>query len=163
MPNILSPRQPVRRILADFVRGATVIKREAIVIATSTAQDPDTGVYSVGMVALVRYYAVNEDGTFGVPLAKDGWPNRKVELNGNNDCVVDPATGAIQLVWNKDGMSAEEWERVSNGFSSDTMLQGDHFETMRDRYECQRLLQEMHLYGAELMGRFEGIEALPLA
>jgi hypothetical protein len=136
--------------ISDLVPG--VIARLARFRAFAHDQAPN-GVCSVGAkvwVTLVRLV----DGELGPPYENKATQEYEVSLVGDNNTIVDAATGEILLI--KTTQDVPEWDDIAEAYPQMVMYQGDFFELVRKHspLDLEEMI-EQNIRQADAMGRFD--------
>lgn len=115
--------------VVDRTFGDTTIKQKAIFNSLYHVQK-DNGECSAIINVTVKSYA-SDKGNYGASLSDLGVPDRFIQLTADNNSLVDATNGTV-LVTRKFETNAD-WDTITNGFTQQTMLQGDFFEMIREK------------------------------
>ena len=147
------PRPQIIVRVANRELGDTRIAQLATFCGFHHVQAPNSvGSVLIEVVVAMFSLAGTEPGE---PLLGEGFSSRIVHLVGDNLTLVDAATGAL-LATRASSESDEAWQAIVDGFSQDTMLQGDFFLALREN-GLPGTISEMirqNIQQADGMGRF---------
>ena len=125
MPLLPHTPTPIINEVSDRVYNGTTFKQKAQFVALSITQDEVTYQLCLSVKLKASLFA-NDNGNYGDEIIGKGITTYQVTLVADNNCAVNPQTGAVVYV--RQNETLVEWMNLLASKEEPLMLQGDFFE-----------------------------------